>query len=349
MTLLVTHFMRRPGSNTFSMERLYEDVRQALPVDCRVKVWICRHFSRGFWPRVKDAWLARAQQGDVNHVTGDVHYLTFLLDSRRTVLTVHDLVMLERLRGIRRFALWFLWYWLPVQRSRAIVVISETTRSLLRDSVRCDLGKIFVIHNNVSDEFQPVPRTFANSCPRILQIGTKTNKNLERVAEALSGMRCTLVIVGPLSKAQQSILHGYGIDYENHVGLSREALVAQYVAADMLLFASTYEGFGLPIIEAQAVGRPVVTSNLSAMPEVAGEAASLVDPFDVMSIRAGVQRLISDAVYRNDLITKGFENVKRFRASHVAAQYAALYRRVAEDARPGISREHESHSGRAQY
>ncbi|MGI6245944.1 MAG: glycosyltransferase family 4 protein [Pseudochelatococcus sp.] len=347
--LRVTHFMRRPGPNAFSMERLYEDVRQALPADCRVKVWICRHFSRGFWPRVKDVWLARAQQGDVNHVTGDVHYLTFLLDSRRTVLTVHDLVMLERLRGVRRFALWLLWYWLPVQRSRAIVVISETTRSRLLDSVRCDPGKVVVIHNNVSDEFRPVPRTFADTCPRILQIGTKTNKNLERVAEALSGMTCRLVIVGPLSEAQQSMLHRYGIDYESHVGLSREALVAQYVAADMLLFASTYEGFGLPIVEAQAVGRPVVTSNLSAMPEVAGEAACLVNPFDVTSIRAGVQRLVNDAAYRNDLIARGLENAKRFRASQVAARYAALYRGVAEGAGQGISREYESDPGRAQH
>ncbi len=274
-------------------------------------------------------WRARRHQGDVNHVTGDVHYLTLLLDPKRTVLTVHDLVMVGRLRGLARLVFWFLWYWLPVRRSRAIVVISESTRAALLASVRCDPGKVRVIHNNVSDEFRPAPRAFNAAYPRILQVGTKPNKNLSRVAEALAGLACRLVIIGPLSDDQVAMLRQHGIDHENHVGLSRAALVAQYEAADMLLFVSTYEGFGLPIVEAQAVGRPVVTSNILSMPEVSGAAACLVDPYDVMGIRAGVQRIIDDPSYRDGLVAAGYENVKRFGAAHVAKQYAALYREIA--------------------
>jgi glycosyltransferase involved in cell wall biosynthesis len=274
-------------------------------------------------------WRARRHQGDVNHVTGDVHYLTLLLDPKRTVLTVHDLVMLGRLRGLVRLVFWFLWYWLPVRRSRAIVVISESTRAALLASVRCDPAKIRVIHNNVSDEFRPAPRAFNTACPRILQVGTAWNKNLDRAAEALAGISCRLVIIGPLSEEQLAMLQRYEIDHENHVGLSRAALVAQYGAADMLLFASTYEGFGLPIVEAQAVGRPVVTSNILSMPEVAGGGACLVDPFDVAGIRAGVQRIIDDPSYREGFVAKGYENVKRFGAAYVAKQYAALYREIA--------------------
>jgi len=332
MTIRITHFVRRPRSNVFSIERLYEDVRGAMPDDCRVAVWTCRNFSNGLWPRLSDMWRARRAQGDVNHVTGDVHYLTFLLDPKRTVLTVHDLALLGRLKGIRRWMVWLLWYWLPVRRSRAVVTISETTRAALVGSVRCDPAKVRVIHNNVSDEFQPSLRRFNSERPRILQIGTGWNKNVERVAAALEGIPCTLVVIGELSQAQISSLRCHGIDYESHVGLSREALVAQYVEADMLVFASTYEGFGLPIIEAQAVGRPVVTSNILSMPEVGGKGGCFVDPLDVSSIRIGVLRVIEDEEYRNGLIERGLSNAERFRAAAAAKNYAALYREIAGEA-----------------
>jgi glycosyltransferase involved in cell wall biosynthesis len=89
----------------------------------------------------------------------------------------------------------------------------------------------------------------------------------------------------------------------------------------------------LPIVEGQAVGRPVVTSNCSSMAEVAGDSACLVDPLDVASIRAGVARVCGDADYRAELVRRGFENVKRFSARAVAEQYAALYREVAGQSR----------------
>jgi glycosyltransferase involved in cell wall biosynthesis len=95
-----------------------------------------------------------------------------------------------------------------------------------------------------------------------------------------------------------------------------------------VVFASTYEGFGMPIVEANATGRPVVTSNIGPMPEVAGSAACLVDPFDCSSIREGIVRVIGDADYRSHLVAGGFENVKRFQADVIAAQYAAVYREV---------------------
>ena len=240
---------------------------------------------------------------------------------------MHDLVGLERTRGLRHWSLWFLWYWLPVRRSRVVVTISETTRAALLASVRCDPDKIRVIHNNVSDEFRPTFRTFDQGVRGYSKVGTTSNKNLERVAEALMGVSCRLVIIGELTEIQVSVLRGHAIDYENHVGLSREALVAEYAAADILVFASTYEGFGLPIVEAQAVGRPVVTSNISSMPEVAGDAACLVDPLDIMSIRAGIIRVIEDDEYRAHLIAVGFRNAERFQAAAVAEQYAAVYRK----------------------
>ena len=325
----IVHYLRHPQPGIFSIERLYEDVRAALPADCDARVWTCLHPSTGLWPRLRDAWAARKAQGDVNHVTGDTHYLTYFLSRPRTVLTVHDLVSLGRLRGIKRWLLWLLWYWLPVRRSQVVVTISEATRSALLDSVRCDPDKVVVIHNPVSEEFQHAPAIFNAAHPRILHIGITPNKNLERVAQALQGISCTLVVIGPLSPEQTAMLARHDIAWENHCNLSRAELLDQYVRCDFLLFASTYEGFGLPIIEAQAVGRPVVTSDLAPMPEAAGGAACLVDPYDVPAIRRGVLRVIDDAAYRDDLVARGLRNVERFRAVRVAARYAQLYRALA--------------------
>jgi glycosyltransferase involved in cell wall biosynthesis len=105
---------------------------------------------------------------------------------------------------------------------------------------------------------------------------------------------------------------------------------AAYEAADILLFCSTIEGFGMPIIEAQTVGRVVVTSSVSSMPDVAGGGACLADPLSISDIRHAVERVLNDNNYRNDLIYKGLQNVRRFNPQTVARQYAHLYETIEE-------------------
>jgi glycosyltransferase involved in cell wall biosynthesis len=146
-------------------------------------------------------------------------------------------------------------------------------------------------------------------------------------------MRCRLVIVGELSAEQISVLRESGVDYENHVAVPRLDLPELYRRADLVIFASIYEGFGLPIVEANAVGRPVVTSSVASMPEVGGDAACYVDPLDSTSIRAGVERVCRNTGYRRELIERGFRNVERFRTPLIAGQFADLYRRVYSDHR----------------
>jgi len=187
-----------------------------------------------------------------------------------------------------------------------------------------------VIYCPISKEFQPKQKLFNCSCPRILQVGTTENKNLSRVAQALRGLSCRLSIVGPLSAVQKKALEENKIVYENHVGLSREALVYQYQEADIVMFASLYEGFGLPIIEANAIGRPVITSNLHSMPEVGANAACYVNPYNIGEIRSALNRLIDDSNYRQEIVNNGFQNVERFRLAFIAGQYADLYRRLAD-------------------
>ena len=96
-----------------------------------------------------------------------------------------------------------------------------------------------------------------------------------------------------------------------------------------MTFVSTYEGFGLPIIEANTVGRAVIAGNVSSMPEVAGDGALLVDPTDISAIRAGIKRIIEDPEFRTELIERGQQNARRFDPDTIAAQYLSIYREVA--------------------
>ena len=328
----VTHYHRKVKLGAYSVERLFTDIRSFMPPDIKITVQESTFVSRGFFRRFYNIVEAAFRQGNINHVTGEVYFLTYLLNRHRTILTILDCGGLERLSGIKKWVLWLLWYKLPVYFASVITVISTTTKQELLKHVNCDPDKIQVIYACVSTSFCPDVRPFNGDYPRVLQIGTGShNKNLTRVAQALAGIPCRWIIIGTLSVEQLAVIKSYSIDYENYAYLSEEALLVQYQQADMLVFASTYEGFGLPIVEANAVGRPVVTSNLYSMPEVAGDAACLVDPFNVISIREGILKIITDAEYRENLVTSGFTNVRRFHPTVIAAQYAQLYRQLYAD------------------
>lgn len=326
----VTYIFRRKVPHWFSIERYFRDVRAALPQEVEHETLECPCESKGLWPRIRNVWHTAWHRGnEINHITGDVHYVALFLPRRRTVLSINDCVTLERMQGLRRKLFLFLWYWLPVRRSALISVISEATKQELLRWVKCPPEKIRVVHCPVSSSFTPAPASYHEDCPVVLQIGTTQNKNLLRVAEALRGIHCHLRIIGPLTAEQREALETNQINFSQVQQLSEEEVIREYQNCDLVLFASTYEGFGLPIVEAQSVGRPVVTSNLLSMPEVAADAACLVDPFDVESIRAGVLRVMQDQQYREDLVQRGFANVGRFQADKIATEFVKIYEELA--------------------
>lgn len=326
----VTFFHRKPFNNYFSIENLFAEVRQALAGKIRTKVAVSPYPSSGILNRLKNLQTAKSQQSQVNHITGDINYIALALKGSKTVLTIHDCGYMQTQHWLRRTLLHWFWIILPVRRVAVVTTISEASKQELLQYVNCPEEKIKVIHNFISERYQYAPKPFNKEKPVLLHIGTKHNKNLPRLITALQGIPCVLDIVGTLSADQKKRLEESRIDYRNEANISNEAMVGKYQSCDLLTFVSTHEGFGLPIIEANATGRAVLTSKLSSMPEIAADAALLVDPYKTEEIRAGILRLIEDDLFRQELIEKGLKNVARFRLEKIAKDYYDIYASIAK-------------------
>lgn len=261
------------------------------------------------------------------HITGHDNYLA-LVTGRKTILTIHDIGSSFNGNLLRDWLLRLFWYKIPALLVSRITVISKSSASEVIKMLPFARNKICIIHNPLSTKLVFSHKPFQQKKPTILHLGTKPNKNLERTIEALSEISCHFVIIGKLTSTQQELLNRYKIEYTNEFNLPFERIIEHYQQCDLVSFVSTYEGFGMPIIEAQAVGRPVITSLISSMPEVAGDSAHLVDPFDVGSIRQGILKIIEDVNYREELIEKGLINIQRFQPEIIAQQYIDIYKEI---------------------
>lgn len=323
--MTVTHFNRDPRSGNYTFEQLFGCLREELAKYAEIRSCDLpagmNYFDAIRW--------AKRHAGSINHITGDINYLAYGLPPKRTIITVHDLGHYTRsLSGWKKWIYKKMWLDGPLDRVIKITAISDFTKNELMQVLGVPEHKITVIPDPLLPGFEYAPKSTMHSKPLIMQIGSGSNKNLSRLIEAVAGLDVRLLLINRLNdsnlKKRMAVLK---IDYEQRIDLDFESLKQAYRDCDILFFASEYEGFGMPILEAQAIGRPVITSNLASMPEAAGEGGAIfVDPYSVESIRAVINHLITSSVLRQELIEVGLENVRKYSIQDVAQSYLKLYR-----------------------
>jgi len=264
------------------------------------------------------------------------------INKGKLVVTIHDLIYTkfpEYLPLVKRKVAKFLIN-SAIKRSDTIISVSENTKKDILEispiaekktevifeaadpafKVLCDKGLL----DSVRDRYS-LPENM------ILFVGSlKRHKNIERLVDAYNKAKtrtsCNLVIIGRYHKQDSKILRkirSSGIIYLGEV--PAEDIVAIYNLADLLVFPSLYEGFGLPVLEAFASGVPVAASNASSLPEVVGSAGVLFDPYDTDDICDKICKIMSDKGLRHDLIEKGQERLKEFSWEKTAEQTLAVY------------------------
>lgn len=230
------------------------------------------------------------------------------------------------------------------------ICVSECTRELTAERFKLDRSRMHVVYNGVGAQYQPQDAALARRLvaeryglhePFLLYLGKiESRKNIVRLLQAFDQFRrearepVKLVLAGrrsPMTQGIDETLDELGLRaHVVEMGYVPDAdLPLLYGAAQMFLFPSLWEGFGIPVIEAMACGTPVITSNLSSLPEVSGDAALLVDPYRVEDIAAAMLKLWQDEALRADLRERGLRNARRFSWDKTALETLAVYRQAA--------------------
>ncbi len=329
----VTYFQRKVDAkkSTLSIERIFENLRSDLELNVTSNTKICKFYSQGLFKRIFNILEAPFYQGDVNHITGEIHYINLLMRKNKTILTIHDCVGVENSKGIKKLLMMYFWYILPVSRARIVTAISEKTKQDILKICNINPDDVFVIPNSLRDGFYYDKSLIKlNVTPSLLLVGTKKNKNLKNICLALSEVNTPyqLDIIGKLDDDSRTLLESYSINYRNSVSISDEELIRKYRSASVNLFVSTYEGFGMPIIESQSVGTPLITSNISPMKDICGDGACIVDPYSPDDIRRGILKILNDVEYRQFLIQKGLLNAGKYSSKNTSEQYLMLYKKI---------------------
>jgi glycosyltransferase involved in cell wall biosynthesis len=241
------------------------------------------------------------------------------------------------------------------KRARKLVTVSEYSRQQMARTMGIPLDKIAVIYNGVASHFRPysvqemagtraaldLPQRFV-----LVQATSDRRKNLARTLDAWRLVAnqlpddLHLVVAGNLGRAHvfgdasQINLEGprirpIGYVAEQHMG----PLMA---SAELFVFASLYEGFGLPVVEAMAAGTPVLTGNATALPEVAGDAAHLIDPGSAQSIADGLALMMANASLREALRQRGLRRASSFTWDDAAHRYETLFNTLIEERRGSL-------------
>jgi glycosyltransferase involved in cell wall biosynthesis len=306
-------------------------------------------------------WVLRRERPDVYHAP---HYVLPAAVRCRSVVTIHDCIHLmfpQYLPNRAAYAYARASMWAAARRSDRILTVSEASKRDILSLFNVKPEKIVVVYNAIDEHFSTTPseehvarirERYQLDHKFVLYVGNiKPHKNLVRLIEAFSELRRThddlkLLIIGDeiskLPALRRAVHHHKLHKYVRFLGyLKDDTLTVLYRLASVFVFPSLYEGFGLPPLEAMASGTPVVTSNVSSLPEVTGDAAVLVDPYDVDSIRDGIRRILDDPQLAEELRIKGLKRAREFSWERSVEKTQRVYREVAAD-RPAAELERQA-------
>ena len=283
-------------------------------------------------------------------------YVLPALTPCRSIVTIHDCIHLvfpqylaSRLaRNYARAA-----FWTAAHRASRILTVSEASKNDILRFFPVPEEKVTVIYNAITQHFydEPPEEQMAQVRERyqlhdrfVMYAGNvKPHKNLERLIDAFMLLRqdggyedLKLLITGSeVSKyaTLRRAVHRYNL--HKHVRFlgyqSDQTLSALYRLADVFVFPSLYEGFGLPPLEAMASGTPVVVSNVSSLPEVVGDAGVLVNPYDAAAIADGVRQVLDDSELSADLSRRGIARARLFSWSESVRRIHSIYQEIVDD------------------
>lgn len=299
---------------------------------------------RILWEQMLQPQALRRAKVDLLHSPA---FVGPLASSCPFVVTVHDLSFLFYPQGFRRLNRSYLQTFtrLSVHKARRVIAVSESTKQDLIQRYDLAPARIDVVHNGVDGNFRPLPAGQVAAFRQerglpdqfILFVGTlEPRKNVVRLVEAYARLpkeRPPLMLVGGKGWFYDEIydrVEGLGLSEEVHfVGyVLAEELPWWYNAADLFVYPSLYEGFGLPPLEAMACGTAVIASTASSLPEVVGQAGLLVDPSDIEALAVAMEEVLADRDAQEQMRAAGLTQAQNFSWARTARQTVDSYRRA---------------------
>ena len=291
-------------------------------------------------------------KGGAEQIFHSPHYNIPLFRKAPLVVTVHDLIHLlfPEMLGSSLKKAYAKYFFAKIRKSADhILTVSEATKRDLMEHLGIQEQRITVAHNALGVDFQPVDdaaeinafKQFTNfPSEYLLAVGIdKPHKNLDGLVSVLADLwveqklDVPLVVAGIANPAESNLLKiaaSRGVDRKLILAprIKNEWMPLLYQCATALVFPSIYEGFGLPVLEAQAAGCPVACSNRSSLPEVAGEAALFFDPENRDAMREAILKIVEDHTLRTQLLSLAEENVKKFSWQEIAEKTLNVYKSI---------------------
>ncbi len=317
-----------------------------------------------FWNPLRPVWevgylplIIKREKADIFWIP---RHMIWPFKICKQIFTIHDLTSFipDLVKTYPSTILYYhqkavLW---AIKHGEKLIAVSHSTKQDLMKLFSVAENKIEVIHNGVDDIFQPIhsskllsqvkdkyrlPEKFIFTVS-VLEPKKNTENLIRAYAELIKNKKMSedlqnykLVIGGSIKYGWKNnrIFHLVKtMNLENNIiftdFIEHEDLPVVYSLATVFAFPSLYEGFGLPVAEAMACGTPVITSNISSLPEVAGDGAILVNPYDVSSIAQGIHEVLTDSTKRMTMLKKGLENAKRFSWRKAAEEILQIFDEV---------------------